>query len=342
MLIKIDSSSKTPIYKQLVSTIKSLIQSKILRAGDELPSMNKLSSDLDISKETIKKAYYILRDQAIIDSAHGKGFYVSNAVKDGLKVFVLFDFISTYKKELFQSFTTPLAQKAEFVIRLFNQDIDLFEKFIFESLGQFDYYVITPHLPLSKEIQKRVINVLKKIPNRQLIILDRYPEELKGNYIAVFQDFENDIYEGLEQALPSLKKYSKLNVYTMQGSLYGSLLERGIQKFCSTHDINYEIYKKNTVPDIIHKDESYFILNGQLDQELIDIVKIARKQKLKIGRDIGLLSYNESPINEIILDGLSVMSTDFKQMGSMAAQLILEDKSKKIKCDFNFIKRNTF
>src|SRR5690606_9028497 len=263
MQIEIDPSSKTPIYKQLISSIKSLIQHNRLQPGDELPSMNQLSSDLEISKETVKKAYYILRDQGMIEPAQGKGFYVSNSAKAHLKVFVLFDYINTYKKELFQAFSEPLAHTADFVIRLFHQDIDLFEKFIVENLGHFDYYVITPHLPLSEEIQKRVIRVLKKIPNRQLVILDRNPEGLKGNYIAVFQDFENDIYDGLKQALPSLKAYSKLNVYTMEGSLYGSLVKKGIQKFCSAYKIKYKIFNKTAIDDLINinKGECYFILN---------------------------------------------------------------------------------
>src|SRR5690606_12535935 len=149
-----------------------------------------------------------------------------------------------------------------------------------ENLGHFDYYVITPHLPLSKEIQKRVIKALKKIPNRKLVILDRNPDGLKGNYIAVFQDFENDIYDGLKQALHALRAYSKLNVYTMEGSLYGDLVKKGIQKFCSAHKISYKIFNKTTINDRINKGESYFILNGQLDKELIDIVRIAKEQRL--------------------------------------------------------------
>ena len=62
----------------------------------------------------------------------------------------------------------------------------------------------------------------------------------------------------------------------------------------------------------------------------------------KIGEDIGIISYNESPINEVILDGLTVFSTDFKQMGNSAAKMIIDKSFKKIKCDFKLIKRNTF
>src|SRR5690606_39653158 len=97
MQIEIDPSSKTPIYKQLISSIKSLIQHNRLQPGDELPSMNQLSSDLEISKETVKKAYYILRDQGMIEPAQGKGFYVSNSEKTHLTFLVFLNNINTYK-----------------------------------------------------------------------------------------------------------------------------------------------------------------------------------------------------------------------------------------------------
>lgn len=341
MKIHIDHSSNIPLYKQVIQEIKAHITNKSLKEGDILPSMNQLCENLQVSKETVKKAYDILRSESYIDSAHGKGFFVKKQKKQATKILILFDKLSTYKKELFQAFSKEMPPKTEYTIRLFNQDIDLFEKFILDNLGQFDYYVITPHLPLNKTIQNRVINVLKKIPNRQLVILDRNLEDLPGNYISVYQDFENDVTQGLEQAKESIKLYSKINVLLMQGSLYGKLVQEGIKKFTDEHRIPASFYDKK-IPEYIQAGESYVILSGQLEDELIKIAQQAKKQKLKIGKDIGVLSYNESALNEIILNGLSVLSTNFEQMGAEAAKLIQEDKAKKIKCDFRFIKRNSF
>jgi len=80
----------------------------------------------------------------------------------------------------------------------------------------------------------------------------------------------------------------------------------------------------------------------QLDSELIELVRAAKLKDCKIGEDIGIISYNESPINEIILDGLTVLSTDFEQMGDLTANMIIDNNLKKIKCDFKLIRRSTF
>lgn len=339
--IRIDLKSQTPVYKQLIQEVEILIEKKIYKEGDFIPSMNELSNELEISKETVKKAYSILRDKGVIDSSHGKGFYVTNNGESKIKILLLFDKISTYKQVLYSSLAAKIENVAEVTIRLHNQDFELFEKFIEENLDNFDYYIVTPHFPLNQEVHKKVVKILKKIPNRKLILLDRYIDKLPGNFGAVYQDFEKDIYEGLSQGVDEFKKFKKLNVISMPGSMYASLIENGIKKFSKENNIPFKIHK-NIHIDNINTGEVYLIINSQLDIELIELARAAKLKGCKIGKDIGIISYNESPINEIILDGLTVLSTDFKKMGELTAEMILKKTLKKIKCDFQLIRRNTF
>ena len=66
--IKIDQESQTPVYKQIVGQVEQLVRSGEYPEGYLLPSMNELSALLDISKETVKKAYSILRNKGCIDA----------------------------------------------------------------------------------------------------------------------------------------------------------------------------------------------------------------------------------------------------------------------------------
>lgn len=84
------------------------------------------------------------------------------------------------------------------------------------------------------------------------------------------------------------------------------------------------------------------MLNSQHDNGLLTLSRIAAELGLKIGEDISVISYNDSPINEIILNGLTSVSTDFRQMGETAARMILDQSLSKIKCDFRMIRRGTF
>ena len=330
--IKIDHESQVPVYKQIVGQVEALVRSGEYAEGCLLPSMNELSAMLDISKETVKKAYSILRNKGFIDARQGKGFYVSAAeVSAKMSVLVLFDKLSNYKQVLFNSFAGEIGDAAEITIRLHNQNVELLEYYIEENLDLFDYYVITPHFPLDAASQKRVLKILTRIPNRKLILVDHWMKELPGNYGAVYQDFANDAYEGLGYGLKKLKTCSRFNVVTLPSSLYYASVGEAVERFCRDNDIAVEFHTEIT-PEIIREKEVY----------LIELVRRARELNFRVGRDISIISYNESPINEIILNGLTTISTDFRQMGVLVARMILEKSLSKVKCDFQMICRNTF
>lgn len=340
--IRIDINSQVPVYKQLITSIEDGVRTNIFKEGDLLPSMNELSAYLDISKETVKKAYSILRDKGAVEAIQGKGFYIASKESGRKpKILMLFDKLSTYKHVLFSSFSSTIGGDGEILIRLHDQQVDLFEHYIDEYIDLYDYYVITPHFPLDPGTQKRVIKAIKRIPNRKLIILDRNLENLPGNYGAVYQDFTNDVYDGLSQGLKKLKSQKQLNIITESSSLYHKYICEGARKFCKDNGIKCEFYTEVS-PEIIRPKETYLILNGQLDKELIELAYAAKAKKLKVGRDICIISYNESPINEIVLNGLTTISTDFREMGAIAARMILDKDMRKVKCDFKMTRRNSF
>ncbi len=55
--INLDKEQKEPLYIQLYSNIKLNIQNGNIQAGSKLPSIRKLSADLNISKTTVENAY---------------------------------------------------------------------------------------------------------------------------------------------------------------------------------------------------------------------------------------------------------------------------------------------
>ena len=55
-----------------------------------------------------------------------------------------------------------------------------------------------------------------------------------------------------------------------------------------------------------------------------------------------IISYNEIDMNEVILDGLTTVSTDFREMGRLSAEMILSRKMTKIHCPFRMNRRHTF
>lgn len=74
----ISSKSKKPIYEQIVTQIKELILKGALKEGDSLPAIRSFAKSLRVSVITVQKAYEILQREGFIDSAVGRGTFVSS------------------------------------------------------------------------------------------------------------------------------------------------------------------------------------------------------------------------------------------------------------------------
>lgn len=339
--IKVNPESSTPLYKQLIRQIANAIRSGILSAGELLPSMNDLSASTGISKETVKKTYGVLSDKRLIVPKQGKGFYVADlSMGAHPQVLVLFDKLSIYKQALYNSFAATLGEKADMTILLHNQNLDLFEYYLDTYLDQFDYYVVTPHFPLDEESQRRAVKLISRIHHSKLILLDRLQPGISGNFGAVYQDFENDIYYALTDELDGRMEASALKVITLPTSLYREYIRKGIERFSEEHGIPVEYL--DSAPGKVEKGETYVILSSQLDAGLVDLTHRIQEAGLRVGADVRIISYNDFEMNELILGGLTTVSTDFRQMGRLAAEMILNQHLSKVHCDFRMTRRSTF
>ena len=342
MIFKIDTTGKEPIYRQLVTQVERSLHDGRLQAGEQIPSMNELAAELDISRETVKKAYGILVDKNLIVPKQGKGFYAADLQSAGRpQVLVIFDKFSVYKQILFNAFAESLSGKAEVTIVNHDQSLDLLEYYLDNNLDHFDYYVVTPHFPLDGASQARAVKQLARIPNRKLLMLDRLQPGFPWNQFgAVYQDFENDIYEGLVQGLAISQPIRTLRVITLPTSLYGSCICKGVDRFTRERDIPVEYLQ--SAPETIHTGDTFLVLNSQLDAGLVSLAHVIRAAGLQIGKDVRIISYNESEMNELVLGGLTTVSTDFSLMGRMAAEMILKRNMEKIHCPVRMNKRFTF
>lgn len=81
MLFKINTSSDTPLSKQIIAQITSAIRLGQLKGGDVLPSVRGLAKELHINPSTVSKAYKSLIDQKILVSKSGLGIYINEELK---------------------------------------------------------------------------------------------------------------------------------------------------------------------------------------------------------------------------------------------------------------------
>lgn len=76
--MKVTFGQQTTKVKQLADLLSQEISMGKYRSDCTLPSINKLSRDYQVSRDTVFKAFIDLKDRGIIDSTPGKGYYVTN------------------------------------------------------------------------------------------------------------------------------------------------------------------------------------------------------------------------------------------------------------------------
>jgi DNA-binding transcriptional regulator YhcF (GntR family) len=332
--IRINHDSEIPKYKQVVDLLISDIESGIFKIGQRIPSINETSEDLLISRDTVEKAYVYLRKKGILESVRGKGYYVNQVnVHKKIKVALILNKLSNYKRSIYYSLSETLGSKASIDVFIYNYSVEQFEEIVSNQLVNYDYFVILPHF---KDDDSDVVRVIKNIPKKKVLLVDRNMELLK-DYPLVYQEYEKDIQTALEKGIDLVRKYKKINLVFPINQYYSRYIVRGFQIFCQINNLPFSIIDELQETDF-KKNEAFVLIS---DDDLYRFIKICRSKGWKLGLDIGLVAYNDNPLKELLEEGITTISTNHDEIGRITAQMILTGDFKRIKSPFEFIKRNS-
>ncbi|MBT8184506.1 MAG: GntR family transcriptional regulator [Eudoraea sp.] len=341
--IRIDESSRIPKYRQIVDAIINNISNGNLEIDQKIPSINSFSEEYLLSRDTVEKAYQILKERKVITSIKGKGYYITRTqLISKVNILFLINKLSAYKMQIYNSFINSIGGNSHTDLHIYHCDTTLFLNLLNKNRNAYDYYIIMPHFKTDDQkhmsSNEAVVKAINRIPKEKLILMDNNKLEIEGDIVQIYQDFENDIYGALEEGLEKIRRYGRLILVYPENSVYPypKRILHGFRKFCVQHDLTFEILAE-VFDDMILKKGDLFITIAETD--LVNLVNLIRHNEYTIGKEIGVISYNETPLKELL--GITVISTDFKQMGATAADIILNKKKMNVKNPFRFIDRNS-
>lgn len=331
--IRIDEYSATPKYLQLSREVIKAIEQGKLKMDSMLPSINELSCNLELSRDTAEKGYRHLKKKGIINSVPGKGYYITNTnFKPQLKVFLLFNKLSAHKKIIYDAFIATLGQDVSVDFYIYNNNFSLFKHFLDNQKEEYSHYVIIPHFIDDDGFAKDVINLL---PKHKLVMLDKLLPGIEGEYAAAYENFEQNIYNALEQALAPLSKYHTIKIIFPRQSYFPREILKGFIRFCQQYAFTHQVVNNISI-EPINEGEVFINL---MEDDLVVLLERLISLGSVIGKDVGVISYNETPLKKILVNGISTISTDFSFMGNAAANLILDNSRRHIEVPFYFTKR---
>lgn len=302
-----------PKHDQLVQGIINAINAKLLSKGDALPSVNNLINALGFARETIAKGYKELVERGIVTAQNRKGFFVSSDdTGQQLKVALLLFAFDTFQETFYKTFRANLGENIQMDVFFHHNNIEVFASIVDNIKGRYGMYVVAP-IPHPK-----TATILKGLPVDKFLMVDRYePLQMDCSYIV--QEFGDSSYKAFSALADTIRRFDEMIFYYRPATDTPIEILKAFKRFIKDHRIK-GVIKTEYVPGTVTKGKVYYTINNT---ELWAILKDCVEKKLTPGKDVGILSHNDDIVKEIICNGITTYSTDFKLMAEMAADFVL-------------------
>ena len=331
----ISERSRLPKYQQIINSVVSGIENRSIKLNDKLLSINEVSITYDVSRDTVEKAYNKLKSEGVIVSVPGKGYYISmDTSAQRRRILLLIDELSPHKEAMRRSFVRTIGDEADIDFFIYNGHYETFRTLLMERVNSYSHFVIVPHFQQHTDKARDLLNTL---PKDKLVVLNHPLRGIDGEFACLVENYEYNLREALQEALPRLARYQRMKVIFPSYLHHARDILKSFQRFCLDHKISGKV--------VSHLDRESFepgdVFVTLTESDLLAVVKRVKKEGLRPGDNVGLISYNDSPVKEVLLDGITVVSTDFTAMGRSAARMILRDERYYTENPFNLILRAT-
>ena len=329
------TDNKLPKYQQLIKSLLQDIELGELKPGERLPSINEASEECYLSRDTVERAYTELHRMGVITSIFRKGYFISetnNNIKS--KVLFLVGKITDSNIQILNSLTESLGKNTVIDIFCHQYKTKNFREIINQQLGNYHYYVVMPHLI---EEDEGTIKAFKKLSSDRLILLDANFKYLQHNCSSIHYKDKLHIHKILLPHLNLFNKYSGFNLVLTEEDYFDADLITACREFCESISMEFQVLDGLDEVDM-RSGEIYFTLN---DQDLVQAIKYAEKKQFKIGQNVGLLSFNDSPLKEILCGGITVVTDNSDKIGVFTAQIIKENSKSTYEIELDLILRQS-
>jgi DNA-binding LacI/PurR family transcriptional regulator len=164
---------------------------------------------------------------------------------------------------------------------------------------------------------KGIVPALKKIDPKKLLLLDMGKPGKTDNYLL--QDFEKAVEDCLTEGWLALQRYNEfILIFSPTKTPHPANTVTAFRKFCKSRKKKYRVAEK-FLADEMKPGQAYLAIK---DSDLVEIIKTATLKGFRLGSEIGVISYNDTPMKEIVDGGITVISTDFRKMGALAAEFV--------------------
>lgn len=315
-VISADAVLKDTKQSDLIRRILGAIEGGRLRVGDAIPSISAMCEESGFGRDTVVKAYDRLKAMGVVEPLHGKGFFVAtNRTERRIRILVMFDTLfNGFKEHVVQGVRKAAGERIEFDFFSHNFNDEAFARTLLDKQSRYERLLVMPYE------SKAVKECLRKLDQDKLILLD-IDVDYPGKSCAVIrQDFDSQVEAALESEATRFAKYRRFELIFPTGPV---VIPAGIKaactRFCKKHALELTVSPAFDAKRLV-KGSVYLVID---DNDLVALIKELHRLGWTAGKDVGVVSYNDTAMKEIVEEGVTVVSTDFRALGEAAAKQVL-------------------
>jgi DNA-binding transcriptional regulator YhcF (GntR family) len=334
-VININEASNRPKYEQIVHSIVNGIESNVIRADERLPSINEVSEQYDIARDTVEKAYKELKRRGIIVSVPGKGYYKKEGgLHSQFRVMFLAPEMTIQVRQIVDAIQESLGEQVLVNFIPYGNCFQTFKRMMAAHQDSVSHIAVIPNFGLDEEQAKSLLN---QVPKHKLIVLDRKIPGVTGGFTCIAHNWEKEVYDALSAVGRQIGRFNALKLVCPSNAHVLKDVLRGFQRFC---------VDLNKVGKLVVRMESETVSAGDFylvlkDEDLLELSKKLDNAGLKPRADVGIIAINDNPMKEVLLSGISVLGPNYSYLGQRMAQMISKDETVQEECPCYFLQRGS-
>ena len=122
---------------------------------------------------------------------------------------------------------------------------------------------------------------------------------------SILSNSGEQIFSVMQQNAKYFKKYKTLNLVLTEEEYFDAELITGFRNFCEENFYNFQVLDGFQDEEV---EEGHVYLTMD-DSDLVAAIKSVQNQGLELGKQVGIISLNDSCYKEILAGGISIISS---------------------------------
>lgn len=315
--ISLQPDSRTPKYQQLINSLVVGIEKGGIKQGDRLPSINELSEQHLLSKETVERAYHELHHRGLVVSVARRGYFVSEQTATRrIRVLLLVGEITTTNQVLYQSLLSAAGRNTKIDVFTYGYRTEIFRE-VLDSFAEYYHHVVL--VPDLIEENDALTRTLLRLANTNLIVLGQNLKRLPDDrYLSVTTNIGQEFYQLLNEHLAAISRYDALNLILPDQAYIDTGYITAFRRFGEKHRLRYHL-SDSLAGETVQPNQLYITVD---DTDLVEAIRQMQQQDLVAGRDVGIISLRDSCLHELLAGGITAVANQPESIGYRAGKLL--------------------